>query len=208
MSDLRGYIFVRLRFLRIKIYSVISSAIAKLSMLLRGIEFGDRLKFYGLPVLVRTVNSRIRIGNNCSFRSDFTSNLVGVNRKCIITTLRRNSEIQIGDNSGFSGTVIAAAGSIKIGKRVLCGANTTITDFDWHGIMPDKRNVPDEAKPVVIGDNVWVGLNTVILKGVTIGENTVIGANSLVTRDIPPNVIAAGNPCKIIKDIHDTADKK
>jgi acetyltransferase-like isoleucine patch superfamily enzyme len=54
---------------------------------------------------------------------------------------------------------------------------------------------------VVIGDNVWLGVNSVVLKGVTIGKNSVIGANSVVTRDIPPNVIAAGNPCKVIKQI-------
>ncbi len=201
MNDLRGYIFVRLRYVRINIFRTVCSLWTGLSMAIRGISFGSGIKFYGIPVMVRMIDSKIRIGRNCSFRSDFSSNLVGVNRKCLITTLRRNSEILIGDNSGFSGTVIAAAGSIRIGKNVLCGANTTITDFDWHGIMPDKRNVPDEAKPVVIGDNVWVGLNTVILKGVTIGENTVIGANSLVTRDIPPNVIAAGNPCRIIKEL-------
>ncbi|MFO7810016.1 MAG: DapH/DapD/GlmU-related protein, partial [Candidatus Delongbacteria bacterium] len=137
-----------------------------------------------------------------SFRSDFTSNLVGINRKCIITTLRRDAIIRIGSSSGFSGTVIAAAGSIKIGKNVLCGANTVITDYDWHGIEPDKRNKAADPQPVVIGDNVWLGLNSVVLKGVTVGKNSVIGANSVVTRDIPKNVVAAGNPCRVIKEIN------
>jgi len=201
MSDLSGYIFVRLRFVRIAVYSFICTKYACLSLYLRGIKTGKKLKFYGLPVAIRMIDSRIEIGNGCSFRSDFTSNLVGVNRKCIITTLRRNAEIKIGNNSGFSGTVIAAAGNIKIGSNVLCGANTTITDYDWHGIDPDKRNKSAEPKPVVIEDNVWLGLNSVVLKGVIIGKNSVIGANSVVTKNIPANVIAAGNPCRVIKEI-------
>jgi acetyltransferase-like isoleucine patch superfamily enzyme len=199
MKDLSGYIFVRLRFVRIAVYSSLCSLCANLSLYLRGVKSGKNIRFYGLPVIIRMVNSSISIGNNCSFRSDFSSNLVGVNRKCIITTLRQNAEIKIGNNSGFSGTVIAAAGSIRIGNSVLCGANTTITDYDWHGLEPDKRNQPAEPKPVVIEDNVWLGLNSVVLKGVTIGKNSVIGANSVVTKDIPANVVAAGNPCKVIR---------
>jgi acetyltransferase-like isoleucine patch superfamily enzyme len=173
----------------------------KVALLLRGVDCGKGLKCYGLPVMIRMVNSRIRIGKNCSFRSDFTSNLVGINRKCVITTLRRGAEVTIGNNCGFSGTVIASAGSISIGKNVLCGANTTITDYDWHGVAPDSRNKPADPKPVTIEDNVWLGLNSVVLKGVTIGKNSVIGANSVVTKNIPENVIAAGNPCRVIKQI-------
>jgi acetyltransferase-like isoleucine patch superfamily enzyme len=102
--------------------------------------------------------------------------------------------ITIGDNSGFSGVSIGAATEIRIGNNVLCGANSVITDFDWH---LDRRN--SRPAPVIINDNVWIGLNTTILKGVTIGENSMIGANSLVVKDIPPNVIAGGNPCKVLK---------
>lgn len=202
MADLTGYIFTRSRYYRIRAYSLICSICSKTSMTLRGVSYGNGLRFYGLPVIIRMHESRISIGKNCSFRSDFTSNLVGINRKCIITTLRRKAEIKIGEGSGFSGTVIAAAGSIRIGKNVLCGANTTITDYDWHGTAPDSRNKPADPKPVTIEDNVWLGLNTIVLKGVTIGKNSVIGANSVVTKDIPENVIAAGNPCKVIRDIN------
>lgn len=202
MKDLRGYIFVRLRYARLLLYSFFCSLCVKISLYMRGIKSGKNIKFYGMPVAIRMVDSKIEIGSNCSFRSDFTSNLIGVNRRCVITTLRRKAEIKIGINSGFSGTVIAAAGSVRIGNKVLCGANTTITDFDWHGIDPDKRNIPAEPKPIIIEDNVWLGLNSVVLKGVTIGKNSVIGANSVVTKDIPSNVIAAGNPCKVIRELN------
>lgn len=201
MKDISGYIFVRFRFIRLNIYRLLCSIWMKISLFLRGVECGKGIKCYGLPVVIRIVNSRIKIGKNCSFRSDFSSNLVGINRKCIVTTLRRNAEVLIGDDSGFSGTVIAAAGSIRIGSHVLCGANTTITDYDWHGIDPDKRNKAADPNPVVIEDNVWLGLNSVVLKGVTIGKNSVIGANSVVTKDIPENVIAAGNPCRVIREL-------
>lgn len=201
MNDFRGYIFVRLRYVRLIAFPAICSNLMKLSLFFRGIKYGKGIKFFGNAVAVRMVDSRIEIGNNCTFRSDFTSNLVGINRKCILTTLRKKAVILIGDNSGFSGTVIAAAGSIKIGNNVLCGANTTITDYDWHGLDPDKRFSPAEPKPIVIEDNVWLGLNSLVLKGVTIGRNSVIGANSVVTKDIPANVIAAGNPCKVIREL-------
>jgi acetyltransferase-like isoleucine patch superfamily enzyme len=103
--------------------------------------------------------------------------------------------ILIGNNSGFSGTVVGAFKFIKIGRNVKCGANTLITDSDWH--LEDSRS--GEPEEVIIGDNVWLGVNVIVLKGVTIGNNSVIVAGSVVTKSIPPNVLAAGNPCKIVK---------
>ena len=72
-----------------------------------------------------------------------------------------------------------------------------ITDGDWHS--GDSRVGP--PKSIEIGDNVWLGVNVVVLKGVHIGANTIIGAGSVVVSDIPANTIAAGNPCKVIKEI-------
>lgn len=65
----------------------------------------------------------------------------------------------------------------------------------------------DDAKPINIGENVWIGANATVLSGVTIGKNSVIGAGSVVTKDIPENVVAVGNPCKVLRPITD-ADKK
>ena len=108
-----------------------------------------------------------------------------------------NVNIHIGNNCGFSGTVIGAGKNIVIGDNVRCGANTLITDSDWH--QGDPRTSPDSD--VVIENNVWLGYGVKVLKGVRIGENSVIGAGSIVTRNIPSNVIAAGNPCKVIKNL-------
>ena len=92
-------------------------------------------------------------------------------------------------------------GDIYIGKDVLFGPAVTIATVG-HPIRPDMREYM-YCDTVRIGDNVWVGGNSTICPGVTIGENSVIGAGSVVTKDIPANVIAAGNPCKVIREINE-----
>ena len=167
-------------------------------LLLAGVKIGKHVKFYGLTRFLRKPSSVISIGNNCEFRSTSDSNLIGINHKCIIATHMPHAEILIGNNCGFSGVTIGAFEKIVISDDVKCGANVVITDSDWH--LDDVRI--KRSKPVLINKNVWIGLNTIILKGVSIGENSVIGAGSVVTKDIPANCIAAGNPCKIIKTIN------
>ncbi len=165
-----------------------------------GIPLGKGVSFDGNTYFKRYPKSNISIGNYCQFRSRINSNLIGINRPCSISTLSEMAIITIGNNCGFSGTVIGAYKHIKIGDNVRCGANTLITDSDWHWDDP-RSGIPAN---VVIEDNVWLGVNSVVLKGVTIGKNTVIGANSVVTKNIPANVVAAGNPCKVLKElIHD-----
>lgn len=165
---------------------------------MKGIDIGNKCTFYGKTKFKRlSYNSVIKIGNYCTFRSMKTSNLIGVNRPCIISTLTDNCRLEIGDYCGLSGTVISCFKEIKLGQRVRCGSNTLITDSDWH--LDDPRS--GEPKAIYIEDNVWLGVNVIVLKGVRIGANSVIGAGSVVTNDIPENVIAAGNPCRIIKQL-------
>lgn len=90
-------------------------------------------------------------------------------------------------------------GNITIGKAVMFGANVVIATVG-HPIRPDMRQYM-YAAPVVIGDNCWIGANVTICPGVSIGENTVIGAGSVVTKDIPANVVAVGNPCRVLRAI-------
>lgn len=98
----------------------------------------------------------------------------------------------------MSGAVIGASKSIIVGKNVKIGANSVITDTDWH---PEDSRSGQDAE-VRIGNNVWLGYGTVVLKGVEIGKNSIIGAKSVVTRSIPPNVLAAGNPCRVIRELN------
>ncbi len=166
---------------------------------LKNIEIENNNKFYGRLKIFKSNNSMISIGHFNVFRSGKFSNLIGVNRPCIISTLSENANLKIGNNSGFSGTVINCFLEIKIGNNVMVGANTLIMDGDWH--QEDNRS--GVANPIIIGNNVWIGEGVKILKGVTIGENSVIGAGSIVTRNIPSNVFAAGNPCKVIRNLND-----
>lgn len=92
-------------------------------------------------------------------------------------------------------------GTISIGNKVMFGPAVTIATVG-HPIAPELREYM-YAAPVTIGDNCWIGANAVICPGVTIGENSVIGAGSVVTRDIPANSVAAGNPCKVLRPISD-----
>jgi len=137
-----------------------------------------------------------------SFRSDKTSNQIRLMRRCIVSTLVENAQIIIGNNSGFSGVSIGAAKKISIGSNVMIGANCLITDTNWHNIAPEMRQLRDtNPGEINIGNNVFVGYGCVILKNVRIGDNTVIGAGSVVTGNIPENVIAVGNPCRVIKNL-------
>lgn len=95
---------------------------------------------------------------------------------------------------------------IRIGDMCLIGANVTIADTDFHAISPSGRRYNNDPRaiscsPVLIGDNVFLGTGTIVLKGVRIGDNSIIGAGSVVTADIPPNSIAAGNPARVLREI-------
>ncbi len=114
-------------------------------------------------------------------------------------TSEENAEIIIEKNSGATGLKIAARSKVTIGNNVLIGSGCLILDNDAHHSVLTKREkniIP--SRPIVIEDNVFIGLQCVILKGVTIGKNAVIGARSVVFNDIPENSIAIGNPCKVV----------
>lgn len=201
-TDFSGRVFNTLRRNRLSVLKTISTIVARLILNLKGVHLGKRVVFFGLPYVHRKPMSTIFIGNDCTIRSDQTSNLVGVNRKCIFSTANENAIIKIGNNVGITAAVIGAAEKIIIGDDVLIGANVLITDWDWHVVDPHLRHSEGgKSSPVIIEDNVWIGINSIILKGVSIGKNTIIGANSVVTKNIPNNVIAGGNPCRVIKII-------
>ena len=164
---------------------------------LHGVKIGKNNRFAGFPYFSRAIGSRITIGNDCRFVSRETGNLMGLNHRCIISTGAKDAVLQIGNNCGFSGTTIWCFKKIVLGDNVRVGANVTIMDGDAH--QDDPR--AGKNKDVTIGDNVWIGASCIIMKGVNIGKDSVIGAGSVVTNDIPDGVIAAGNPCRVIRTI-------
>ena len=178
---------------------------------MRGVEVGRGLVLFGLPLVRRAPGSRLALGARVVLCSTCYGNPLGVAHPVILRTLRPDSVIRIGDDTGMSGATVCAASSVTIGAQCLIGANVTITDYDFHAVAPANRRYatnPDAigCAPVVIEDNVWIGLNTVILKGVTIGADTVVGAGSVVTRSLPPRCVAAGQPARVIRLLEPAAD--
>jgi maltose O-acetyltransferase len=106
-------------------------------------------------------------------------------------------KIKIGENVGLADTYIIAHAPISIGENCSFSYRNMIISTT-HDINNFNKLI---AKPIRIGNNCWITTNVTILGGVTIGDNTIIGAGSVVTKDIPSNVFAAGNPCQVIKSI-------
>ena len=103
----------------------------------------------------------------------------------------------VGENFRVTGVTLCAANRIEIGKNVAIGANTTIIDTDFHPLDPVTRRIDpqnSEPEPISIEDDVFVGMNCIILKSVRIGKSSVIGAGCVVTKDVPAGAIAAVNP--------------
>ncbi|MCM2351384.1 MAG: acyltransferase [Bacteriovoracaceae bacterium] len=169
-----------------------------------GIETPKSLVFYGEPIFRLNNPKSIKFGENIVLCSDPFKNDIGVNHPVILTCTTNEARIEIGDNTGISGASIAAIKKVTIGRNCLIGANVIITDNDFHPIRPMNRRYSKEnvgSKEVTIKDNVFIGANSIILKGVTVGENSVIAAGSIVTKDIDENSIYGGNPCRKIKEI-------
>ena len=110
--------------------------------------------------------------------------------------------ISVGDFFYANHNLIVTDGAaVCFGNHVFIAPNCCFTTAE-HAIDPDQRKAGMEiAKPITVGDNVWIGAGVTVLAGVSIGENSVIGAGSVVTRSIPPNVIAVGVPCRVIRPI-------
>lgn len=119
--------------------------------------------------------------------------------------MRAGARIVIGDGSGLSGVVICAASAIEIGARVLVGANSTIVDTDFHPLSPEARREHATrgavSRPIRIGDDVFIGMHALILKGTDLGEGCVVGAGAVVAGSFPPRSIVAGNPARVVKEL-------
>lgn len=168
-----------------------------------GVEVGDKVQLQGWPIVSLAAGSRIAIGARCVLCSDGQATALGINHPVVLRTLRAGAEIVIGEDTGMSGGSICAAASVRIGAGCLLGANVTLADTDFHAVnAPNRRYNKNHDEiafaPIVIEDNVFIGTGALVLKGVTIGKNSVIGAGAVVTRNVPQNAIAAGNPAKVI----------
>ncbi len=176
----------------------------RISFFAKGISWGRGWRFYGLPIVQKHRKSRMKFGNGLQLRSTARSNPLGANHPVILCAWQAGAVLQIGDNFAMTGGSIIAAEKITIGDNVNVGANTTIMDTDFHPLDMQARRLdsqPAKTAPIVIQDGVFIGVNCLILKGVTIGHGSVIGAGSVVTKNVPPGVIVAGNPARVLGNV-------
>ena len=174
---------------------IASTLWCRMKMQFWGIKYGKGCSFRGRMLFYREPGATITIGKHCTFNSNSRFNFRGINHISIIQAVN-GGRITIGDGFGCSGVSIVSSLKVTIGNNVMCGTNVIIGDRNDHeDLYPEWQ-----PKPIVIGDNVWIGMNCIVMRGVTIGNNVVIGAGSIVTKDIPSNVIAAGCPCRVVKE--------
>lgn len=171
--------------------------------------YGSSVEVKGKATIIGKFYLRLKepcklvIGDNFYMTSGFCYNPLSRNLRAAFC-LEKGAVLKIGDNVGIGGSSIRVHQSVTIGNNVKIGGDSLIMDSDGHSLDAEIRRTEKdvEAKhnaPIVIEDDVLIGTRCVILKGVTIGRNSVIGAGSIVTKDIPANCIAGGNPCKVIK---------
>lgn len=166
----------------------------KFKVCLKHIKIGPHFRVYGK--LVITGPGQVIMGKDCFILSQMTKTVC-------ITTQRPQAKVVLGSHVGLNGTSIVCFDKIEI-EEYSNIADAYITDSSAHPLSPDRRLFTAEdidSERVHIGRNVWVSTHVVILKGVHIGENSVIAACSLVRESLPANILAAGMPSKVIKDI-------
>ncbi len=180
------------------------SRLPKLFFKLNKISYGKGLKLIGWPFLFRYPGAAISLGENITINSGFFSNLIGLYQRTIIVA-RGEGKIEIGDGVGVSGATIYARKHISIGDNSLVGANTKIFDNDFHPLDPEERNSGRlehlQTRDVVIGKNVFIGCNCIILKGTVLGDNCVVGAGSVVHGQFPEGTVLAGNPARAVRKL-------
>ena len=176
----------------------------RLYFALHGVRWRSGWHVYGRPLIQRHSGSSITIGDGFWMRNWFSSNPLGVRHRCVLATWFQAARIEIGNGVGISGVTICAQTRVSIGDRVTIGANSTITDTDFHPLDPEARRVDflaGASEEVVVEDDCFIGMDTLILKGTRIGRGAVVGAGSVLSGVIPPKAVVAGNPARVIREL-------
>lgn len=162
-----------------------------------------------LPHFKIPKNGKIEFGHNVVLNSDFSKSNTALTFRCKFVT-GYDGKISVGENTMFNGVCVVAYDEVVIGRNCQFASSTMIADTNFHPVDAHERELQVTGKPfsfssvknakIIIGNNVWVGWNCTILKGVEIGDNTIVAAGSVVTSGIyPENSILAGNPAKVVK---------
>jgi acetyltransferase-like isoleucine patch superfamily enzyme len=174
---------------------------ARLVFAAKGLDWGQGWRLYGVPLILRHRGSTMAFGDGLQLRSWLSSNPLGPAHRIILCTWQHRAVLEIGSNFGMTGGAICAAERITVGDRVTVGANSTIIDTDFHPLDLQLRlQCPQAARtaPVTIENDVFIGMNCIVLKGVRLGSGCIVGAGSVVTRDVPPFAVVAGNPACLV----------
>lgn len=187
-----------------RIRNRLSSYYNRLRLLLYGVKYGRNCVIHGKMYIKLFPSAIVSIGDDFYFSSGWNVNALCTNKRGAFYATD-NAEIKVGNNVGMSSPVLWTHNAITIGDNVKIGANSILIDTDSHSLDYRMRRSPmtdgGKSAPIVVEDDVLIGANCIILKGVRIGARSVVGAGSVVTKDVPPDTIVAGNPAKVVRHI-------
>lgn len=184
----------------LKIYSSIYILI--LNCTKKNVRLGKNFKIdFKTKLDVR--NNKLNIGNNVYLRSKSAGYHAGMPFPTNILIDKSGAECTIGDNCRINGVYIHSQKNIVIGNNTVIASGVNIIDVNGHETYSLNRTVGrDTAKEIIIGNNVWIGLNAIILKGTYIGDNSIVSAGSVVQGSFPNNSLIQGNPAKLVKELN------
>lgn len=196
----KGSVFIYVLF-----NSLLYTWLFRLKLWVNCVNYGTGIKTYkAIPILSINRNAqKVHIGNNVCFNNYLAHSW---NCRCKIM-VSEGAKLYIGNNSGINGVLIYCSNNICIQENVKIGGGTRISDSNHHSLDYRKRRdkiydaTDIKTSPILIKNDVLIGANCIIGKGVTIGERSIIAVGSVVIKDIPADVIAGGNPCKVIKSL-------
>lgn len=167
-------------------------------MRMSGVCFGRHARISSAPIIFRHAEATITIGDYFSLANSLLENPAGASHPTVLAAVRKDARLVIGNHVGISGAILFAFREITVGDYVKIGAGVKIYDNDFHPLQKLARRTNSaehiRVAPVRIGNDVWVGTDALILKGVSIGEGSIIAAGSVVTRDVAPHTIVGGAP--------------
>ena len=171
---------------------------------LKGVVIHGRIRAIGFPIIRN--NGNIELGRGVDMRSISRYTAMGVSQRCFLHTLVPEGCIRVGEHTGMSGVTICSKELVEIGCRVQIGSGVAIFDTDFHSIDHEVRGTAKDlelacSRPVLIGNDVFIGARSIVCKGVTIGARSIVGAGAVVVKDIPSDSVAAGNPARVIKTL-------
>lgn len=169
---------------------------------LNDVSYGS-FRTNGIPYIKN--RGKITIGENFKMNNGFEANVIGIKAPCVFR-VEKGAHLHIGDNVGLSQCALIAYSDINIANNVKIGGGVVVYTSDFHTLDYKIRNSDQDQKhridkPVKIGRDVFIGAQSIILKGVTIGDRSIVGAGSVVTKSIPPDELWAGNPAKFIRKL-------